>query len=447
MAGLILDPWQEMVLDTALGERADGRWSAFEVGVMVSRQNGKGALLEARELVGLFLLDDEELIIHSAHQFDTSLEAFRRIKDRIESCPDLERRVKRVVKSHGEEGIELTDGSRLRFRTRTKGGGLGFSCDCLILDEAMILSDAAHGALLPTLSARANPQVWYTGTAVDQQIHEHGRVFSRVRERGIAGEDSALAYFEWSLDHEDPDAVPEAALDSVEAWAQANPSLGIRLEAERTALERSSMDRRTFCIQRLGVGDWPAGDGSTNVIDTDAWKGLIDAGSSIAGALCLAVDVNPDRSWAAIAAAGPREDGLAHIEVVDHRRGTGWVAQRVADLLVKHPALGVVVDLKGPAGSLETDFKAAGVAITPVSAAEHAQACGRLYDGVSQASFRHLGTPELSAAVKGAAKRPLGDAWAWSRKSSGVDISPLVACTLALWGSADGTFIGGFEWD
>jgi hypothetical protein len=35
--------------------------------------------------------------------------------------------------------------------------------------------------------------------------------------------------------------------------------------------------------------------------------------------------------------------------------------------------------------------------------------------------------------VKGAAKRPLGDAWAWSRKSSGVDISPLVAITLAVW--------------
>jgi hypothetical protein len=33
--------------------------------------------------------------------------------------------------------------------------------------------------------------------------------------------------------------------------------------------------------------------------------------------------------------------------------------------------------------------------------------------------------------VTGAKKRPLGDAWAWSRKSSAVDISPLVACTLA----------------
>jgi hypothetical protein len=37
-------------------------------------------------------------------------------------------------------------------------------------------------------------------------------------------------------------------------------------------------------------------------------------------------------------------------------------------------------------------------------------------------------------AVRGAAKRPLSDSWAWSRKSSASDIVPLVACTNALWG-------------
>jgi hypothetical protein len=55
------------------------------------------------------------------------------------------------------------------------------------------------------------------------------------------------------------------------------------------------------------------------------------------------------------------------------------------------------------------------------------------YDAVDQDALRHLNTAELNAAIHGAATRPLGDAWAWSRKSSGTDISPLVACTLALW--------------
>jgi hypothetical protein len=54
---------------------------------------------------------------------------------------------------------------------------------------------------------------------------------------------------------------------------------------------------------------------------------------------------------------------------------------------------------------------------------------------------------ELDSAIKGAAKRTLGEAWAWSRKSSDVDISPLVSVTLAFWGITKiGTGAGGFEW-
>ncbi len=204
LAGLELDEWQAFVLERALGERSDGKWAAFEVGVVVSRQNGKGGILEARELAGLYLLG-ERLLIHSAHQFDTSLEAFRRLLFLIENSPDLERRVRRVSRSHGEEGIELKGGQRIRFRTRTKGGGRGFSGDCLILDEAMILPEAAHGALLPTLAARPNSQVWYTGSAVDRFVHEHGVVLARVRQRGLAGDDPSLAYFEWSLSAAEPE--------------------------------------------------------------------------------------------------------------------------------------------------------------------------------------------------------------------------------------------------
>src|SRR5271154_6629252 len=68
-AGLILDDWQQYILTNWLGETTDGRWSASTIGLMVSRQNGKGALLEARELAGLFLLE-EPVIIHTAQEQD-----------------------------------------------------------------------------------------------------------------------------------------------------------------------------------------------------------------------------------------------------------------------------------------------------------------------------------------------------------------------------------------
>ena len=66
---------------------------------------------------------------------------------------------------------------------------VGSPADLVLLDEAMFLPNTAIAALLPTLSARPNPQVWYTGSAVDQMTNEHGSAFARVRRRGIDGAD------------------------------------------------------------------------------------------------------------------------------------------------------------------------------------------------------------------------------------------------------------------
>ena len=58
------------------------------------------------------------------------------------------------------------------------------------------------------------------------------------------------------------------------------------------------------------------------------------------------------------------------------------------------------------------------------------------YDAVDGGFVHHLGQQELTDAALTARRRPLGDAWAWSRKSSSdSDISPLVAVTLAHWAS------------
>jgi hypothetical protein len=433
MAGLHLDPWEAFVLRNSLGEGMDGKWAAFLVGLVVPRQNGKGAILEARELAGLFLLG-ERLIIHSAHEFATSAEHFRRLLYLIEDNSEFSRRVKKVSRSHGEEGVELHGGQRIRFKTRTKGAGRGFSADLLVLDEAMHLAESSVGAMLPTLSARPNPQVWMTGSAVDKEIHDHGVALARVRERGVSGGDDSLAYFEWSADADLADA-PLVA-DSPDAWASANPGLGIRITLDHIAREQRSMDPRTFAVERLGIGDWPNTDGAVEqVIDPYVWAQLEDQASEIVGVPMFAVDVAPDRSTSTISAAGWRPDGNLHVETVDRNRGTGWLVSRLKQVLSRHAGQAnprVVLDPSSPAGSLITAIEEAEIRVEQVTAREYAQACGAFFDAVDNRELRHLNTPELLAAVRGAVKRPLGEAWAWDRKHSGVDISPLVAATLAL---------------
>src|SRR5262249_3753140 len=93
-AGLVADPWQRDVLDGALGEDEHGVWTAPEVGVWISRQNGKGTLIEIRVLAGLFLFCDE-LIVWSAHEYKTVHRGFLRICALVKRTPHLDQRVKR----------------------------------------------------------------------------------------------------------------------------------------------------------------------------------------------------------------------------------------------------------------------------------------------------------------------------------------------------------------
>lgn len=433
------------MLTHGLGEDKRGNWASFEVGVMVSRQNGKGSILEARELAGLFVLG-ERLIVHSAHQFDTSLEAFRRLLMLIEDTPDLDQMVKRVSRSHGEEGIELKSGQRIRFRTRTKGGGRGFSADTVILDEAMILPGSTVGALLPTLSARPNPQLWYVGSAVDQAIHEHGTTFARIRSRGLAGDDPGLTYAEWSVDADHPDEVTSTMAVDPASWAAANPGLGIRITPDYVAGEQRSLDPRTFAVERLGVGDWPALD----MVDGDAitrsmWEQCQDTASVLADPVRIAFDVRPDRSWSSISAAGRNEAGEQHVELVDRRQGTAWLPGRLAELQQHHQCGPVLLAARSSAFASAPALDKLGVQYEIVDGPEFGQACGTFLDAVRDGVLRHTGQGELQAAALGAKQRPSGDSLIWSRRTSAVDISPLVAATIAHHAATKGDGASAYE--
>lgn len=425
-AGLHLDPWQQLVLRGSMGEVAEDQWAAFEVGLIVSRQNGKGSILEARELHALFLEPHTKLILHSSHEFKTAAEGFLRIKSLIDNTDALRKRVKNIRTSHGEEGIELLDGSRLRFVARSTGSGRGFSGDLVILDEAYALAAAAMAALMPTLSARPNPQIWYTSSA--------GMVSSdqlrKVRDRGRAG-GGRLAYFEWSSRPPEKDEPKENVLDNRDCWRQANPALGYRIKEDFIETERGALDDNEFMRERLGI--WPD-DGSGDVIPKDKWDRCADALSRPGTNLVFALDAAPDRRTASIASAGMRSDERLHTKVVDYREGMGWLVDRMVDLVDRYRPAAVILDPAGPVGSIIAELEEKGIVPVPVSARQMAQACGVFHDDTINDRMRHCDQEVLNTALKSATTRKLGDAWAWDRQESGGDICPLVAATLALWG-------------
>ena len=131
------------------------------------------------------------------------------------------------------------------------------------------------------------------------------------------------------------------------------------------------------------------------------------------------------------------DDGRVLVEVLDEREGVSWVVDEVAALVAAHGPEAVVVDGAGQSQTLIAPLEKAGVPVTRTGPAEMCAACGELHDAVLEGRLLHMGQGVLDAAVEGAVQRTLGDAWAWSRRSSRVNVAPLVAATLAHWGTVN----------
>ena len=464
-----LDDWQSWVLMQSLGTKKNGTWTAFEVAEILSRQNGKNATVEVRELFGLFVLS-EPLIIHTAHEFKASNEHFLRIQDRIRSTESLNRRIKSIITSHGEEAVLLKPSPalifgpgarrirksvapRLRFLARSRGSGRSFTCDCLVWDEAMILSDDQVGASMPTMSAVPNPQLWYLASAG----YPDSTQLAMIRRRGIRGGDPSLAYFEWSInphselcprderhgrrsnrfivcgEHDDRD-------DPV-SWAKANPALGIRITQEHVQRELNGMPPETFDIERLGAGKWPMDDEAWGAITQEQWDACeVEIKGGTVTPVCFAVDVTPDLSHATIAVAWQRpSDDRVIVEIPRdcNRRGTSWVIPRLLELRSRWRPLGIVMPKTAPASALINDAENRGIQLITASSAEEAQAFTLMVTGIQDKKIGQLGpdeAPDLRSAVRHAETRDIGDGMrGWSRKNSASNITPLTSATLAYW--------------
>lgn len=426
--GLEPDEWQHFVVDSALGRRGDGRWSASRVGLSVPRQNGKNGVVEVLELYKMVALGRK--ILHTAHEVKTARKAFLRLCSFFENerkFPELAEMVQTIRKTNGQESIVLTNGASCEFIARSKGSGRGFTVDDLVLDEAQELSEEALAALMPTLSAAPskNPQTFICGTPPGPK--DNGEVFTRFREDGVQGKDKRLAWFEWSANAAGRD------LDDEDLWADANPALGIRLDIETIRDERAAMDDLTFMRERLGM--WTA-DETARIIPLEEWEACadpnaVDAGDSVA----IAIDVSPDRNLASIAAAGLSVDDRPWIDVVETRQGIpDWVVERVVGICERQDVRSVVIDGYSPAASFIDLLKRRKVRVTVINAANMAAASAGFYDAVMTGHVTHYAQPALNLAVAQARRRRIGEAWGWSRKDTDSDITPLVSSTLALFG-------------
>lgn len=432
--GLVLDDWQQFVLADWLALDQFGLWASLTAGLSCPRQNGKNGILEVREVFGM--VGRGEKILHTAHEVKTARKAFKRLQhffgrqvnDPAAKFPELNARVTELRNVNGQEAIFLDNGGSVEIVARSKNSGRGFTADVLVMDEAQEMSEDDIEALMPTTSAAPlkNPQWIFAGTPPGPKAD--GQVFTRTRTDALSDTPYRICWHEWSAC--DPDDRDQVDPDDRATWCATNPALGGRLQVAVVEGERSRFSLEGFLRERLGVWDPPelAGD---QVIPYTAWRVCADESAQRGEKVAYAIDAAPDGKSASIAAS----DGLV-AKVLEHGPGTSWVAVKMAALLEQRPGP-VFLDPRSPAGALIVDLHEAGIVPEDVSPQQHAQACGGLLAAVTfegpERRFLHTDQPHLNSAVSGATRRVYGDAWAWSRRSSAVDISPLVAVTLARW--------------
>ncbi len=402
--------------------------------MIVPRQDGKGAILEARQLAGLFLFDWERLIIHTAHEFKTAEESFLRLAQLVEDSPLRHRLAPRGIRTgRGQEAILLKDGSRVKFLARSKKSGRGFTSDLLIYDEAMVLDPATVGASGPSQSARPNPQTIYTATAGDQ----HAEVLAQVREQGIEGTPK-LAYVEYSAGDPDDHTGEDVDLDDRDQWLQANPAMwgdSPRMTVEAVEEDRRMMDEENFARERLCL--WWVGK-RVAVIHPDHWAGLVAGGSKPnRESIAFAVDMPPERDRASIAVASDLGD-RRHWELVAYRKGTAWVVDELVRLDEAWQPSWIAVDPSSPAGSLIDEItvalKDAGSPVLPVRGSDLKAACGQFMDRVTDRSVvvHDMHTNVLAGSVDALRKRNYPDGgFTFLRRDTTSDISPIMAIALA----------------
>lgn len=415
--GQVLDEYQVAALRYAMAVDRAGTLLCFEFAIILSRQNGKGEILLALELAWLFLFG-EPLIIHSAHLAETSREHFLKILILIQQTPDLDRRVAKVREGKGAEEIVLKSGARLKFMTRSGRSGLGFTGSKLVADEAMELDVIAMAAGLPTMATKRNAQVVYAGSAG----HKDSTQLAAVRQRAL-DRDPAVGAMLWEarrpiydergvlVDGDDP--------EDPAVWARTNPAFGVRISdgyVRKEAKTLGGFRSPEWWRQRLGVGDYPAAEAAWKVIGRQVWEAVAEPGSTmLPTGRALAVDADPETGVYTLGVAGRRVDGRGHVELIDRKRGSAWVLDKVEGLRVAKGRRYPVVLLRSSiAAHLEADLiKARWKVLTP-SQVDYAAACQALVADVEGGQVVHIGQPPLELSVgHGDKRKGHGGSWVW----------------------------------
>ena len=413
--------WQKILTSDILARNEDGQWTHTRYGYSVPRQNGKGEILAIREL---YALASSERVIHTAHLVQTSHKAYERLCMLLDDLG----LAYRSIKAKGQELVEIPDGGRVEFRTRTATGALGESYDVLIVDEAQEYKIDQESALTYVISASPNPQTIMCGTPPTPV--SSGTVFRDYRDNVLAGELEDCGWSEWSVDTQcDP--------KDRDLWYETNPSLGIRIKERTVAAEIGKTEDKLidFNIQRLGL--WIRDNQKSAIQAADWEKTLVTSIPQLTGTMNVGVKYLKGGDTVSVAIASKTKDDRIFVEVVNRlnvRDNLSWIIpflKKSKDKLNK-----VVVDGASGQQILADAMKAEKIrgCVFP-SLKQLVNAYALFEKNIYEAKLCRMDQPSLTAVVTNCEKRRIGSGGGFGYQAmyADMDDSLLDAAVLASW--------------
>ncbi len=381
------------------------------------RQAGKTTLILATEVDRCVSWDEPQRVAYSAQTgFAAATKLMADHVPVIERSPlgDLltKKHGGRIRRAQGNWGLDFGGGGRLDIVGSSSSSGHGSVIDLALLDEVWDdKDDRREQALLPAMVTRPQAQMASVSTMGDDSSVYLNRLVDVGRQATVEDTGRGVAYFEYSFDADDDPYDPAT-------WRKRMPHLGRTITEDAVAHAAQTMDADKF-LRAFGNRRSKSAE---RIIPAAVWDAVQDPTASADEVATFALDVNRDATSSTIAVS----DGDV-VEVVEHGPGTAWAVKWFADRDYRR----VVLDGRGPAASLVGELEACGLTVDALPTGKVASACFGFYVAVAESTVRVRPDQLLDDAVAGAARKAVGDRFTWSRSTSGHDVTPLMAASLA----------------
>ena len=432
--GQDLMTWQQRQVKSIMEIDSKGQWKHMNYCIGLSRRNGKGEVLAAREMFGLIEL--KEKILHTAHRTTTSHDAFVRLytllkkagyQEHSKKKKDMPERSFFASKQYGLEHIEISGGGIIDFRTRTDNGGLGEGFDLLVIDEAQEYTSKQESALLYTVSASKNPQTIMVGTP--PTATSHGDVFVRIREAVLNKRAPETGWAEWST----PDLIEGDDLNDPQLWKKYNPSYGKLLNERKIRNELTGNDL-DFNIQRLGF--WCQYNQKSEITEADWDVMRVETLPELSDKRYVGIKYGKDGVNVAMSIASKTKDGHIFVETIaceSQRAGNGWMFEYLYNPKIAK----IAIDGAGGQQLLSDQMREHGIKKPPIlpKVGEIITANAMFEQAVYQQEIVHMGQESLRKVVTNCEKRLIGSQGGFGYKSliDTQDISIMDSMILAFW--------------